>query len=127
MPLTNSDRLKIIRDSILACQAQGIGLCQSSWGIEWSKKKERWVAKAPACCALGCTILEYQDKLPRNLDWRQWTIEKILDVKGEWIRNFQLGFDGYEKSVYDDGSLAYELGSSFRKEFAFPLACSVKQ
>jgi hypothetical protein len=125
--MDDSQRETIIRDAIKACQAKGIGLIQSTWGIEWNKKKERWVSKSPACCALACTILEYQDKLPRNLDWRQWTIDRILDVKGEWVRNFQLGFDGYEKSAYDDGSFAYELGCLFRKEFGFSLACSKSQ
>jgi hypothetical protein len=127
MSLSNEERENLIRTSIKACQAKGIGLIYCTWGIEWSKKKTRWIPKSPACCALGCTILECQDRLPRNLDWRKWTIEKILDVKGEWVRNFQLGFDGYEKSVCDDGSLAYELGNKLRKEFGFAVACSEKK
>jgi len=122
---SNDERGTLIRKAIQSCQAKGIGLIYSSWGILWNKKKERWEPKAPACCALACAILEYQDKPGRKLDWRQWTIEKILDVNSEWVRNFQLGFDGYDKSVYDDGSLAYELGSSLRKEFGFPIACSL--
>lgn len=124
--MDNTEREAIIRNAIKACQAQGIGLIHSTWGIEWSSKKKHWVPKAPACCALACTILEYQDKLSRNLDWRAWTIEKILEVNGEWVQNFQRGFDGYEKSFYDNGSGAYELGASLRKEFGFSISCSAE-
>lgn len=117
MSLSDGDREQIIRTAIHACQVKGIGLYHSGWGIYWNQSKKRWAPKHPACCALACVILEYQDKLPRKLDWRNWTLENILNVESEWVRNFQLGFDGYDKSAYDDGSFAYELGKLFRQEY----------
>lgn len=114
MAMNDGEREAIIRASIAACKIKGIKLAHSTWGIHWNDKKSRWLPKGN-CCALACVILEQQDN-QRRLDWRAWTIEKILDVDGQWIMNFQRGFDGYDKSMYDNGSLAYELGNMLREE-----------
>jgi hypothetical protein len=116
MTLSAENRELLIRDSIRKAQKQNITLQASNWGIEWSKPKERWVPKKDqGCCALGCVILENQDKLSKH-NWRQWTVETILETNSEWVRNFQLGFDGFKKSEYDDGTFAYELGALLRDE-----------
>jgi hypothetical protein len=113
--MNDGEREAIIRASIAACNVKGIKLAHSTWGICWNKGKGRWLPKGN-CCALSCVILEQQDN-QKLLNWRAWTIEKILNVDGQWIQNFQRGFDGYEKSAYDNGSFAYELGSLMREEF----------
>src|SRR5271170_6972350 len=111
MPLTDGDRETIIRDAIKIASDKNIKLSIQAWGIEFSEKKERWIPKKDQkCCALGCVLLEYQNKL--NLrstrDWRSLSIETILECDTEWVRSFQRGFDGYNRTDTDQDS--YDLG-----------------
>lgn len=109
--MNDGDRERIIRDAVQLAISKNIRIVRSSWGIEWSKSKERWVVKKDQrCCALGCVILELQNKVPLSnvRDWRSLTIETLLHCDTEWIRSFQRGFDKHSKLISDD--FAYELG-----------------
>lgn len=117
MPLNDGDRETLIRAAIKSATDKNITLSIQSWGIEFSEKKERWVPKKEQrCCALGCVILECQDKL--NLksmrDWRSISIERILECDTEWVRSFQKGFDGYPRTDSDQDS--YDLGFMLKDE-----------
>lgn len=108
---TDGEREEIIRLAVAKAKDKNLKLSICSWGVEWSKTKDQWVPqKNQKCCALSCVILEYQDTLPRKLDWRAWTIESILGCDSDWISSFIRGFDGYPKTVYDGPTFAYDLG-----------------
>ena len=117
MPTINDgDREQIIRDAIKSAQAKGIALRLQGWGVVWHDKKGWIPNKQNSCCALGCVLLEGQDKIQRKLNWRSWTIETILGCDADWIRSFQRGFDRYERVKSDDGMFAYDLGMLLSEE-----------
>jgi hypothetical protein len=115
----DGDREEIIRNAIKSATDKNIKLCIQSWGIEWSDKKERWLPKKDQkCCALGCVVLECQDKLTlKNIgDWRSLALENILQCGAEWIQMFQRGFDGYPRADIDQNAFPYDLGFMLRDE-----------
>ena len=118
--MNDGDREQIIREAIITITAKGVKLGIQSWGIEFKKVKgkEQWIAKKDAnCCALACVLLAKQDVIPSHvIDWRSYSIEKILETDTNWVRSFQKGFDGYPKSEYDQEEFAYELGAMIREE-----------
>jgi hypothetical protein len=115
--MNDGDREELIRTAIKSAVAKGITLSIQTWGVVWDGKNKTWAAKKDQkCCALGCVMLEFQDKLPRKVDWRNWTVETILECDTVWVRSFQKGFDRYEKSELDATTFAYDLGFLLSEE-----------
>ncbi len=113
----DGDREQLIRSAVKGATNKGIQLTAQTWGVVWSKKDKRWVPKSDQkCCALSCVILEYQDNLARRLiDWREYTLQTLLDCNANWIASFISGFDGH---AIGEGSygFSYELGLILRDE-----------
>lgn len=114
--MNDGDREQLIREAISGCRKKGVTIGSNAWGIEWSGPKKIWrPIKEKNCCPLACVLLEHQTKYHMP-DYRNHTVEMILQVNSEWVRAFQNGFDGHPKPERDDGTFAYELGFLLKEE-----------
>lgn len=96
---TNEERAAVILEAVNAVKLKGINISSDGWGVGWHKSKDRYaISNAKSCCPLGAVLLEFQNSLPRNLDWREWSIETILSASSYWIKGFIAGFDN---KIYD--------------------------
>lgn len=126
--MEDSDRETLIRDAIKSASDKNIKLTAGAWGIEWLDKKARWAPKKDQrCCALGCLVLECQDKFSNATarGWRSFLIETLLECDSNWIANFRRGFDGYERADENMNAFPYDIGFILRQNIANELQLKI--
>lgn len=117
MSYDDANREAVIRASIKSATDKNITLSVQTYGVEWSKTKERWQPKKDQkCCPLGCILLEHQDAVKNIGDWRNLAIATILQCDTDWLQMFQRGFDGYPRNDVDQNAFPYDLGFMLRCE-----------
>jgi hypothetical protein len=116
MLTTDEERYLVILDSIKSARSNGISIGAEAWGIGWNRNQDKYTpTNSKTCCPLGCTLLTLQASLPRHIDYREWSIETILNVNSAWIKGFIAGFDlkNYDRSFNRE---AFNLGYKMRDE-----------